>query len=58
MAYLVDGAVFVGDTIFMPDVGSARADFRGGDARQLYASMRRLLDLPGAQVTSRHTHWH
>lgn len=46
MAYLVDGSVFVGDTLFMPDVGSARADFPGGDARQLYASMRRLLDLP------------
>jgi glyoxylase-like metal-dependent hydrolase (beta-lactamase superfamily II) len=46
MAYLVDGAVFVGVTLFMPDVGSARADFPGGDAHQLYASMRRLLDLP------------
>ena len=46
MAYLVDGSVFVGDTLFMPDLGSARADFPGGDARQLYASMRRLLDLP------------
>jgi glyoxylase-like metal-dependent hydrolase (beta-lactamase superfamily II) len=46
MAYRVDGRVFVGDTLFMPDVGSARADFPGGDARQLYASMRRLLDLP------------
>jgi glyoxylase-like metal-dependent hydrolase (beta-lactamase superfamily II) len=46
MAYLVDGSVFVGDTLFMPDVGSARADFPGGDARQLYASMRRLLALP------------
>lgn len=46
MAYLVDGSVFVGDTLFMPDVGSARADFPGGNARQLYASMRRLLDLP------------
>lgn len=46
MAYLVDGSVFVGDTLFMPDVGSARADFPGGDAHQLYASMRRLLDLP------------
>jgi glyoxylase-like metal-dependent hydrolase (beta-lactamase superfamily II) len=46
MAYLVDGAVFVGDTLFMPDLGSARADFPGGDARQLYASMRRLLELP------------
>lgn len=46
MAYLVDGQVFVGDTLFMPDVGSARADFPGGDAHQLYRSMRRLLDLP------------
>lgn len=46
MAYLVDGIVFVGDTLFMPDVGSARADFPGGDAHQLYRSMRRLLDLP------------
>ncbi len=46
MAYLLDGAVFVGDTLFMPDVGSARADFPGGDARSLYRSMRRLLDLP------------
>jgi glyoxylase-like metal-dependent hydrolase (beta-lactamase superfamily II) len=46
MAYRVDDAVFVGDTLFMPDVGSARADFPGGDARQLYASMRRLLALP------------
>lgn len=45
MAYLVDGAVFVGDTLFMPDVGTARADFPGGDARQLYASMRKLLAL-------------
>lgn len=46
MAYLVDGAVFVGDTLFMPDVGSARADFPGGDAHQLYRSMHRLLALP------------
>ena len=46
MAYLVDGSVFVGDTLFMPDVGSARADFPGGDAHQLYRSMRRLLALP------------
>ena len=48
MAYLVDGSVFVGDTLFMPDVGSARADFPGGNAQQLYRSMRRLLDLPPA----------
>ena len=46
MAYLIDGAVFVGDTLFMPDVGSARADFPGGDAHQLYRSMRQLLSLP------------
>lgn len=46
MAYLVDGAVFVGDTLFMPDVGSARADFPGGDARTLYKSVQRILSLP------------
>jgi len=46
MAYLVAGAVFVGDTLFMPDVGTARADFPGGSARELYASARRLLALP------------
>ena len=46
LAYLVDGAVFVGDTLFMPDVGTARADFPGGDAHTLYRSMRRLLTLP------------
>lgn len=50
MAYRVDGSVFVGDTLFMPDVGSARADFPGGDARQLYRSMRRLLELPPETV--------
>jgi glyoxylase-like metal-dependent hydrolase (beta-lactamase superfamily II) len=46
VAYLVDGAVFVGDTLFMPDVGTARADFPGGDAHALYRSIRRLLALP------------
>jgi len=46
MAYLVDGAVFVGDTLFMPDVGTARADFPGGDAHLLYRSIRRILALP------------
>ena len=46
MAYVLDGAVFVGDTLFMPDVGSARADFPGGDATTLYRSMRRILELP------------
>ena len=46
MAYRVDGAVFVGDTLFMPDVGTARADFPGGDAHQLYRSIHRILQLP------------
>ncbi|MGE5099096.1 MAG: MBL fold metallo-hydrolase [Deltaproteobacteria bacterium] len=46
MAYLIDDAEFVGDTLFMPDLGSARADFPGGDAHRLYRSMRRLLELP------------
>ena len=46
MAHLVDGCVFVGDTLFMPDVGTARADFPGGDAHQLYRSIQRLLALP------------
>jgi glyoxylase-like metal-dependent hydrolase (beta-lactamase superfamily II) len=46
MAYLVGDIVFVGDTLFMPDVGTARADFPGGDAHVLYCSIRRLLDLP------------
>ena len=45
-AYLIGDAVFVGDTLFMPDVGSARCDFPGGDARTLYASVRRILALP------------
>jgi glyoxylase-like metal-dependent hydrolase (beta-lactamase superfamily II) len=45
MAYVIDGAVFVGDTLFMPDVGSARADFPGGNARTLYRSIRRILDM-------------
>jgi glyoxylase-like metal-dependent hydrolase (beta-lactamase superfamily II) len=46
MAYVVGDAVFTGDTLFMPDYGTARADFPGGDARQLYRSIRRLLSLP------------
>lgn len=48
MAYVVGDAVFTGDTMFMPDYGSARADFPGGDARQLFRSVRRLMRLPGA----------
>lgn len=46
MAYAVEDLVFIGDTLFMPDIGTARADFPGGDARQLYRSIRRLLELP------------
>ena len=46
VAYRLGDAVFVGDTIFMPDYGTARADFPGGDARQLFRSIRRLLALP------------
>lgn len=50
MAYVVGDLVFAGDTIFMPDVGTARADFPGGDARTLYRSIRRLLALPESTV--------
>lgn len=46
VAYAISDAVFVGDTLFMPDYGTARADFPGGDARQLYRSIRRVLSLP------------
>lgn len=46
MAYVIGDAVFTGDTMFMPDYGSARADFPGGDARKLYRSVRRLMKLP------------
>ncbi len=46
LAYLIEDAVFVGDTLFMPDLGSARADFPGGDAAQLYRSAQKLLALP------------
>ncbi len=47
MAFIIGDAAFVGDTIFMPDFGTARADFPGGDAGQLFRSIRRLLSLPG-----------
>ncbi len=47
VAYKIADCVFVGDTLFMPDYGTARADFPGGDARALYRSIRRLLALPG-----------
>jgi glyoxylase-like metal-dependent hydrolase (beta-lactamase superfamily II) len=46
LAYVIGDAVFVGDTLFMPDYGTARADFPGGDARTLYRSIRRLMSLP------------
>ena len=46
MTYHVGDALFVGDTMFMPDFGTARCDFPGGDARVLYQSIRRLLELP------------
>lgn len=46
VAYVIGDAAFVGDTLFMPDYGTARADFPGGDARQLYRSIRKLLSLP------------
>lgn len=48
MAYVIGDAAFVGDTMFMPDYGTARADFPGGDAHQLYRSIRRLMQLPDA----------
>ena len=46
IAYIVGDAAFIGDTMFMPDYGSARADFPGGNARNLYRSVRRLMRLP------------
>lgn len=46
VSYRIEDAVFVGDTLFMPDYGTARADFPGGDARTLYRSIRRLMALP------------
>ena len=47
VSYLVGDALFVGDTVFMPDIGTARCDFPGGDAHTLYRSIKALLDLPG-----------
>ncbi len=46
IVYRIEDAAFVGDTLFMPDFGTARADFPGGDARTLYRSIRKLLELP------------
>lgn len=47
ITYLIGDAAFVGDTLFMPDYGTARADFPGGDAHRLYRSIRKILGLPG-----------
>lgn len=47
VSYLIGDAVFVGDTLFMPDYGTARSDFPGGSAATLYASIRKILALPG-----------
>lgn len=47
MTHIMGDAAFVGDTLFMPDGGTARADFPGGDARQLFHSIKRVLSLPG-----------
>lgn len=46
VSYRIDDAIFVGDTLFMPDYGTARADFPGGDAATLYRSIRKILALP------------
>ncbi len=48
MAWRIGDSVFIGDTLFLPDVGTARCDFPGGDAATLYRSIRRLLSLPDA----------
>lgn len=47
LAYVIGDSAFIGDTMFMPDYGTARADFPGGDGHQLYKSIRRLMELPG-----------
>lgn len=46
LSYRIGDCIFVGDTLFMPDYGTARCDFPGGDARTLYRSIRRILSLP------------
>ena len=46
VTYVIDDACFVGDTMFMPDSGTARCDFPGGEAKQLYASLQKILELP------------
>lgn len=46
LTFIIDDAIFVGDTLFMPDFGSARTDFPGGDAKTLYQSIQKILKLP------------
>lgn len=46
VSYLIEDAAFIGDTLFMPDYGTARCDFPGGDARTLYQSIQKILSLP------------
>lgn len=46
VAYQINDVIFVGDTLFMPDIGTARADFPGGDARQLFKSIQKILAFP------------
>ncbi len=50
VTYLIDGACFIGDTMFMPDYGTARCDFPGGDAGELYNSIQRILSLPDQTI--------
>lgn len=50
VSYLIEGNIFVGDTLFMPDVGTARCDFPGGDAHQLYQSIQKIHALPDATL--------
>jgi glyoxylase-like metal-dependent hydrolase (beta-lactamase superfamily II) len=55
ISYVIGDAVFIGDTLFMPDYGTARCDFPGGSARQLYRSIQRLLGLPdGTRMFTAH----
>jgi glyoxylase-like metal-dependent hydrolase (beta-lactamase superfamily II) len=59
VTYLIEGNAFVGDALFMPQAGTARCDFPGGDARTLYRSLRRLLELPGdVRVFTAHDYGH
>ena len=50
LSYVIEDAVFVGDTLFMPDYGTARCDFPGGDAAILYQSIQKLFELPDDTV--------